>query len=325
MADYASLYSRSRDSRPRNGIGRRAVLAGGFCLCCAPSPVRASGPMAVQEVAPGLFLRRGVDQDATAKNLDAIANVGFIVGRDGVLVTDSGGSLADGERLRAAIRQTTPKSIRYVVISHVHPDHAFGAAAFRQDDPVFVGHARLAAAFASRGAFYRKRLEELLGPGRAGEAVMPTMPVADKAAIDLGDRPVAFTAHGVAHTDCDLSMLDHKSGLLLPADLLFVRRVPALDGSLLGWLRELDKLAAVGAARAVPGHGPLVVEFSSAAADLRRYLVALRGGVREAIAAGVPIEDAVRTVAQSERGKWLLFDDYNGRNVTEAYRELEWE
>ena len=31
------------------------------------------------------------------------------------------------------------------------------------------------------------------------------------------------------------------------------------------------------------------------------------------------------TVAQSERQNWALFDDYNPRNVTEAYRELEWE
>jgi len=39
----------------------------------------------------------------------------------------------------------------------------------------------------------------------------------------------------------------------------------------------------------------------------------------------VPIERAADTVAQSERDHWVLFDDYNGRNVTEAYKELEWE
>ena len=31
------------------------------------------------------------------------------------------------------------------------------------------------------------------------------------------------------------------------------------------------------------------------------------------------------TVAEGERSRWALFDDYNGRNVTEAYKELEWE
>jgi len=37
------------------------------------------------------------------------------------------------------------------------------------------------------------------------------------------------------------------------------------------------------------------------------------------------IEAAVKTVGRSERGKWLLFDDYHGRNVTQAFKEVEWE
>jgi hypothetical protein len=33
----------------------------------------------------------------------------------------------------------------------------------------------------------------------------------------------------------------------------------------------------------------------------------------------------VKTAGRSEAGKWALFDDYNGRNATTAYAELEWE
>ncbi|WP_164079113.1 MBL fold metallo-hydrolase, partial [Stenotrophomonas maltophilia] len=81
--------------------------------------------------------------DASAQNADAIANIGFIVGRDGVLVTETGGSLADGQWLRAEIAKRTDKPIRHVVLSHVHPDHCFGAAAFLEDKPNFIGHASL--------------------------------------------------------------------------------------------------------------------------------------------------------------------------------------
>ena len=81
---------------------------------------------------------------------------------------------------------------------------------------------------------------------------MPTKTVADAFEVDLGDRVLAFKAHGPAHTDCDLSMLDKQTGLLLPADLLFVKRVPSIDGNLLGWLKELDALKAIGATKAVP-------------------------------------------------------------------------
>jgi len=52
--------------------------------------VAADGPFATEEIAAGIHIRRGVDEDATSSNEDAIANIGFIIGRDGVLVTDPG-------------------------------------------------------------------------------------------------------------------------------------------------------------------------------------------------------------------------------------------
>ena len=47
--------------------------------------------------------------------------------------------------------------------------------------------------------------------------------------------------------------------------------------------------------------------------------------MRKAIAAGVPLGEAVKTAGRSERDNWALFDDYNERNATAAYAELEWE
>jgi glyoxylase-like metal-dependent hydrolase (beta-lactamase superfamily II) len=141
----------------------------------------------------------------------------------------------------------------------------------------------------------------------------------------LGGRTLEITAHGNAHTDCDLSVLDRQTGTLLLSDLLFVQRVPSLDGSLKGWLTELAKLKTVDARRAVPGHGPTSVNWPSASRDLERYLGTLERGVRQAIAQGVDIGQAAKTVGLSERDHWKLFDDYNGHNVTRAYKELEWD
>lgn len=310
-------------------LTRRQALVAGACFCCVrvgaqPTAGNARG-FVTEEVAQGIHVRRGVDEDVSVQNEDGIANIGFIVGRDAVAVIDPGGSLVDGERLRATIRQKTQLPIKYVVMSHVHPDHIFGAPAFQNDRPHFVGHARLPRAMALRGDFYRKRLEDTLGKARAGGVVTPTMLVQDHAQIDLGGRVLTLTAHGIAHTDCDLSVLDKNTGTLLPADLLFVERVPSLDGSLRGWLKELAALKSLPAQRAVPGHGPTGVNWPSGAKDLERYLGTLLRETKEAIAKGVDLEAAVGTVAEGERSRWKLFDDYNGHNVTQAFKELEWE
>ncbi len=92
-------------TRKQGAVTRREALLGGACLCCLPSLGRGED-FTVEEVASGVFMRRGADAEASAGNGDGIANIGFIVGNDAVLVTDSGGSLADG---RAAARPSSAK------------------------------------------------------------------------------------------------------------------------------------------------------------------------------------------------------------------------
>jgi quinoprotein relay system zinc metallohydrolase 2 len=306
-------------------LHRRHVILGGLCACCLPlRRVRASS-FTLREIAPGIHVRRGVDEEASPENADAIANAGFIVGQESVLVFDPGGSLADGGALRAMVRERTSLPIRHVVLNHVHPDHIFGAGAFLEDEPAFIGHARLAPALAARGAYYKQRLEEVLGAGAAGPVIMPTREIAAAGEIDLGGRVVRVTAHGPAHTDNDLSLMDAETGTLIASDLLFVGRVPALDVSVTGWLDELERLKAIGAARAVPGHGPEQVDWPQGATDLTRYLDTLVQETRQAVRDNIGIEAAIEQVGASERGRWTLFEDYHGRNVTQAYKELEWE
>lgn len=279
----------------------------------------------MMEVAPGSFVRPGVHEDATVANQDGIANIGFVVGRDAVAVIDPGGSLADGERLRASIRARTDRPIRFVVLTHMHPDHVFGAVAFAADRPVVAAHAGMAGQLVQRGEFYRNALADLLGIEQAGDYAKPGLLVEDAAAIDLGGRVLRLHAHPTAHTDNDLSVLDEAVGLLWLGDLLFVDRVPALDGSIVGWLAETAALHTAPATRAVPGHGPPVVPWPAAAAPQERYLGGIARDIRAIIAQGGDLDRAVATVGLAERDRWLLFDDYNGRNVTAAFKELEWE
>jgi quinoprotein relay system zinc metallohydrolase 2 len=307
---------------------RQTLLAGLGAVCAALSPRRTGArdfELMTQEVASGIHIRRGVDEDASPANGDAIANVGFIIGREAVAVMDTGGSLDDGGNLRRRIRQVTALPIRYVLMSHGHPDHLFGAGAFTQDSPQFIAHARLPNELAQRGEYYRSRLDAILGPGRSGPLVMPTRLVTDRDQVDLGGRVLRLQAHAVAHSGCDLSAFDATTGTLLPADLLFIERVPSLDGNLKGWLKVLQALKSSGAQRAVPGHGPVSVDWPAGSADIERYLRVLLHETRAAVKRGVEIGEAVATVGRSERRRWKLFDDYHGHNVTQAFKEVEWE
>jgi quinoprotein relay system zinc metallohydrolase 2 len=300
-----------------------APLAAFFC----PGPAAADGAgFALTEIAPGVYAHQGEISLMNRENLGAIANLGAIVGDEAVAVIDTGGSLAQGEAFLAALREKTQKPIRYVINTHAHPDHVFGNGAFVETGAIFVGHKNLPRALGVRGAHYLAAFRQIMGDALDGVTIVaPTLTVADSATLDLGGREIALRAWRTAHSEADLTALDAKTGTLFAGDLLFLRHVPVVDGSLLGFLDVADRLAGVKAERVVPGHGPLVAPWPKALDDERAYLTRLTAGLRAAIKNGESVKDAARTVGAEERGKWSLFDDYHARNVTAGFAELEWE
>ena len=97
------------------------------------------------------------------------------------------------------------------------------------------------------------------------------------------------------------------------------------EGSTDRWIDALRRIESFEPQWVVPGHGPVPSAWPQALEDERRYFDVLAGDLRKAIADGVPLDKAVQTAGLGERGNWALFDDYNGRNATAAYAELEWE
>lgn len=310
----------------RNGVVALCTFVGQMAV--APQAfAQTMQPLAFVEARPGLFVHEAPIAQLAPSNAGSIANLGFVVGQTAVAVIDTGGTRDVGERIKAAIRSVTPLPIRYVINTHMHPDHVLGNAAFAGADVAIVGHAKLARALEARAADYLRAGREALGDGFAATAVPPTQTVAVGAplTIDLGGRTLRLTAHPTAHTDNDMTVLDEASGTLFAGDLLFVRHLPTLDGSLRGWLGVLAALGAQPVSAVVPGHGRSMMPWSEAAAGQQRYLDTLYRQIGEAIAAGRTLADTARHVGQDERALWELFDEYHARNVSAAFSELEWQ
>jgi quinoprotein relay system zinc metallohydrolase 2 len=295
--------------------------------CSAWAQTHPQTPLPVSEVAPGVFVHEGRYEIFTPRNSGDTSNAGFVIGRDGVAVIDTGGSPQVGAQLLAAVRARTQLPIKYVINTHMHPDHVFGNVAFQNENPTFVGHAKLPRALAARAERYLAINKELLGAAFDGTRIMPpTELVKDRLEVDLGDRKLLIEAHPTAHTDNDVTVLDENTGTMFLGDLLFAKHVPALDGSIRGWLALIKNLEGRTDVKvAVPGHGPASMPWPSALAAEQRYLDKIAEDVRGMIKQGKTLAEAAQTAGLSEKDAWLLFKEYHARNVSAAFAELEWE
>ncbi len=298
-----------------------------LCGCGRAFATMIAKELPLKKIADGVFAFGGVHELMTETNGGAICNLGVVVGADAAAVIDSGGSIPQARALIAAIRKATDRPVRYLINTHMHPDHIFGNAAFRDIGATIAGHRNLPRALAARGEFYLSSYRGQIGDElmKGVEIVPPALLVDDRLDLDLGGRTLELRAWKPAHTDNDLTAYDPATRTLFAGDLVFMEHLPTMDGSLLGWLRQMDELAAIGAARVVPGHGPVPADWPEALEDERRYFAVLAGDIRKSIADGQPLSEAVKSAGQSESGNWTLFDQFNERNATAAFAELEWE
>ena len=291
-------------------------------------------PLVLDLVSPGVYTFQGNIAEFSRENRGLISNFSFIEGTDCIAVIDTGGSLNVGKSFISAIRKISNKPVCYVINTHAHPDHTGGNKAFAQlsPPPEFIAHKNFAPAYANRFNTYNKRLLELLGEKNALQPYSATKEVDDFLQLDLGERKLTLTAWETAHTNHDLTVFDHTSRTLIAGDLLFVKHIPVIDGSLNGWIKVTQQLINSFEKSSnehyvesiIPGHGPLQNDVGGLQIQLN-FLAALKRAVKEALRDNISLQTAMKTIDFESASFWDNSADYLKRNISAAYAELEWE
>lgn len=108
-----------------------------------------------------------------------IGNVGIVEQSDGIVLIDSGGSIADGRDIVAEVAKLSPKPIKAVVITHWHNDHPLGVPGILERYP----RARVIAT-AATARMMKDIMGKNVGVGRNDAAL-------DKARLDTARDYVA--------------------------------------------------------------------------------------------------------------------------------------
>ncbi len=225
---------------------------------------------------------------------DTNGNVGVMAGPDGVLLVDSH-FRASAASLMAEVAKISDREIRFLVNTHVHPDHIGGNAPLADRGVVIVAHETVRLAMLSRIRIPRRG--GVYFPAPPAEA-RPAITYTDAISIHLNGEEVRVLRAPPAHTGGDSFVHFTGSDVLHLGDVFRTNMYPIVDrsngGSFLGMIEAMR--LAIGLAgpdtRVIPGHGRAV----SDRAGMEEYLallLALRDRVRALIDRGLTLEQAL--------------------------------
>jgi glyoxylase-like metal-dependent hydrolase (beta-lactamase superfamily II) len=213
-------------------------------------------------------------------------NIGATVGDDGIaLIDDQFAPLAP--KIQAALKQLSPKPVRFVMNTHWHGDHTGGNAEFA-DTAAILAHENVRKRLLSGG-----KTPFIEFPPVTGKA-LPVVTFEQGVSLWWNGEEIRAIHPGRGHTDGDTVVWFVKSNVVHMGDDYFAGMFPFVDLSSGGGVRaliaSLDSIIGQipADARVIPGHGPV-----TGVEELKKYRGMLDGvvaAVRKNLAAGKTVE-----------------------------------
>ena len=292
-------------------------------------------PLHYYQLLPNTYFFYGNIAEVDENNRGLSGNAGFVVTSEGVVVIDALGTPKLGNRMIATIRTVTDKPITHLIITHNHPDHAYGAVAFAElGDVTTIAHAGqnkyLGSVVMDRSVAYRRAF--IPGDMEGFRPIKAAIQLGDerfsKYTVKSGDRTFDIYSVGAHHSHGDLIVHQVEDGVVWISDLAFNNRVTFMaDGDLeqaiegQTWL--LDSFA--DAKLMIPGHGSAQTPPFPMVTRTRGYMQRLRDMMTEAIENDVGLQAAIDQATFEDWKAVRLYDLNHGKNASFVYRALEME
>jgi glyoxylase-like metal-dependent hydrolase (beta-lactamase superfamily II) len=251
-----------------------------------------------EEIADGVFV-------VPDGRVPLVPNIGVVVGDRAALVVDTAMGPRNGEVVHGIARELAGDRPLYLTVTHFHPEHGYGAQAFR--DATIVYNREQHEELRDKGQLYVDMFRTF-GPEVAEqlegvELVQPNVVYDGAADLDLGGKQVRLRTWGLAHTRGDQIVFLPAERVLFTGDLVENRffsifpHFPPDDADVNGskWIAVLEQLERLEPAIVVPGHGE--VGGAGLIAAAREYLELLRSETKRLAGEGA---DADAIIAMLE-------------------------
>ena len=306
-----------------------AYAAGDQDLVIVGPPVK---EQPIQKISPHVLMIEAPDGFPTPENQGMMSNIIFIVGKEGVVVIDSGASLQIAQMTIRQLRTVTKAPVVAILNTHYHGDHWLGnhgfVEAYGKDVPIYAHAGTRKAIEGYTGTSWRDSMLKWTNDATSGTRIIPPNKDIDHGfVIALGDATLRMHHYGTAHTPFDVAVEIVEDGVMCVGDIMMDRRIANMeDGSYNGTLDAIDALVKNSKTGIwVPAHGDAgvkVLEWQ------RTLFQGIYESCVEALKQNIPLEGALAMAMKDPRvsskaAETKGWDRNIGKYVSIAYLEAE--
>lgn len=208
-----------------------------------------------------------------------------VLGRDGVLLVDPLIAPVHARAVETSLRAHTAAPVRFVVLTHHHTDHTWGAAHFAAQGAAIVAHRACRERMADEHPALlaaRRQQPELAALFADAAPVLPSVTYDESLVLYAGEVEVELWHPGWGHTPGDTFLFLAEQRVAICGDLVFAGYHYNYEHASPSGVRQgLRALESLDADVFIPGHG------GPGGADLLRRQAAYHDTVERAVADGV--------------------------------------
>lgn len=285
-----------------------------------------ANPLQLINVADNIYALIGPMEQRSPENLANNANFGFIVSDQGVLLIDSGGTLAGAKDIERQIRTITDKPITLVINTGGQDHRWFGNSYFAALGADTLTSVQTQADQIARGGNQSDSTSRLTGDSWNGTDPQPALQtITEIKSLTFGDTDIQIIPVGPAHTGGETLVWLPQQKLLFSGDTVYLDRMLGVGSQSqhLNWLKAFATIDALNPTTIIPGHG-MPADLAKAQKETRDYLTLLRTEVGKLIEEGIDMEDAAN-IDQSAYSYLKVYESIHKRNALRVYEEMEWE